>query len=337
MSPIKKELNILFNNWSDMFNRLFIKNETVEFPLSKITHLLRARILIADSANRLQSRYKIYRCLNSFFLVDFKNSKPDQVFSPYDEETNICAPFYINPIQKNERILELGTGCGLYGILAAQKYAQVTAVDINKKALSYARLNANINLDPMMIPPRYHALDLRTFLNQHQERYDLIIASLPYMPCPSSHQNKKIYADAGILGNEPLQHAINEALPFLTPQGRFKTYTMSLGDRSLAQLEKECLPVLESKGWSCKITRLYKEPLHFPTWYKNKFPITANDTADWLQELENKNCAYMHYLLMEIGFQLPKKREIELRGYNYSIPYRCAISVADTSDLASNN
>jgi len=323
MSSIKNELTLLFSNWPDIFNRLFIKNEAVEFPLSEVRHLLQARILTADANNCMQSHYKIYRRLNSFFLVDFKNLEPDQVFSPYDEETNICAPFYIDPIQKNERILELGTGCGLYGILAAQKYAQVTAIDINKKAIAYARRNAEINLDSTMIAPCYHVSDARAFFNQFSEQYDLIIASLPYMPCPPSHQNKKIYADAGMFGNEPLQRAIHAALHFLKPQGRFKTYTMSLGDRTIAQLEKECLPALESQGWSFKITRLYKDPPHFPTWYKKQFPIIANDTAEWLQILEDKHCAYMHYLLVEIGFQLPQKCEIELREYNYSIPYRC--------------
>jgi len=42
-------------------------------------------------------------------------------------------------------VLDLGTGCGVLGLLAARGGARVLATDINARALSFARFNARLN------------------------------------------------------------------------------------------------------------------------------------------------------------------------------------------------
>ena len=48
-------------------------------------------------------------------------------------------------VRAGERVLDMGTGCGVSAILAARAGAQVVAVDVNPKAIECARQNAERN------------------------------------------------------------------------------------------------------------------------------------------------------------------------------------------------
>jgi predicted nicotinamide N-methyase len=49
------------------------------------------------------------------------------------------------PVEKGQRILEIGSGLGLVGIVAASTGHDVTLTDYNADALNFARANAHIN------------------------------------------------------------------------------------------------------------------------------------------------------------------------------------------------
>lgn len=42
-------------------------------------------------------------------------------------------------------VLDMGTGCGILGIIAAKKASKVVAVDINPHAVRYAKENTELN------------------------------------------------------------------------------------------------------------------------------------------------------------------------------------------------
>ncbi len=48
-------------------------------------------------------------------------------------------------VEKGAQVLDIGTGCGLLGILAAEKADNVVAVDLNPYAVCCARENAALN------------------------------------------------------------------------------------------------------------------------------------------------------------------------------------------------
>lgn len=48
-------------------------------------------------------------------------------------------------VRENDRVLDMGTGCGVNGILAASKSRQVVAVDVNPIAVECAKGNAKRN------------------------------------------------------------------------------------------------------------------------------------------------------------------------------------------------
>ena len=77
---------------------------------------------------------------------------------------------------RNKTMLELGCGCGIISILAAQRGATVTATDINETALSALQENGNANEVSIEIikSDLFEKLQLKTF--------DYIVINPPYYP-----------------------------------------------------------------------------------------------------------------------------------------------------------
>jgi release factor glutamine methyltransferase len=81
-------------------------------------------------------------------------------------------------VRQGERVLELGTGCGLLAILAAEAGARVVATDINTVALACAKANALAHGVADRIDFRLGNL----FEPVKGERFDLVIFNPPYLP-----------------------------------------------------------------------------------------------------------------------------------------------------------
>lgn len=81
-------------------------------------------------------------------------------------------------VRKGERVLELGTGCGLLAILAAGAGARVVATDISPLAIACARKNAVSHGASDLIDFRLGKL----FEPVDGERFDLVIFNPPYLP-----------------------------------------------------------------------------------------------------------------------------------------------------------
>jgi release factor glutamine methyltransferase len=81
-------------------------------------------------------------------------------------------------VSKGERVLELGTGCGLLAILAARAGARVVATDISPLALACAGKNADAHGASNLIDFRLGKL----FEPVDGERFDLVIFNPPYLP-----------------------------------------------------------------------------------------------------------------------------------------------------------
>jgi ribosomal protein L3 glutamine methyltransferase len=123
-----------------------------------------------------------------------------------------------------ENVLDLCTGSGCLGILAARAFphAQVDAVDISKDALDVAARNvADYALEDRI---SLHKGDL--FKPLGGNRYDLIITNPPYvdaegmagLPRECRFEPKRAF-DGGADGLDIVRRILNEAGKHLTPQG----------------------------------------------------------------------------------------------------------------------
>jgi ribosomal protein L3 glutamine methyltransferase len=123
-----------------------------------------------------------------------------------------------------ETVLDLCTGSGCLGILAARAFpnAQIDAVDISKEALEVAAANvADYGLAGRM---KLHRGDL--FGPLGGRRYDLIITNPPYVDAAGMaglprecRTEPKLAFDGGADGLDIIRRILKEAARHLTPQG----------------------------------------------------------------------------------------------------------------------
>ena len=69
------------------------------------------------------------------FLVD------ENVYEPAEDSFLFAENL---DVKEGERVLDVGTGCGILGIIAAKKAGEVVAVDVNPYAVRCAKENARL-------------------------------------------------------------------------------------------------------------------------------------------------------------------------------------------------
>jgi len=122
-----------------------------------------------DSGYRPMQEFQnvVVECLGRRFVV------PGQVH-PIQPLT-LLQKSVLSEVSINDRVLDMGTGSGINGILAASKSSEVVAVDVNPFAVESAKKNAKFN---------HVSSRLKIFgsdLFQHVDgKFDLIIFDPPF-------------------------------------------------------------------------------------------------------------------------------------------------------------
>jgi release factor glutamine methyltransferase len=122
-------------------------------------------------------------------------------------------------VQEGTQVLDVGTGCGMLGILAAEKVGSVVAVDLNPYAISCAKENSALNNVRSKID--FIQADLFTALNA-EATFDLILFNAPYLPSEESEADSWIGRSwaGGANGRQVIDRFISEAPLHLNPYGR---------------------------------------------------------------------------------------------------------------------
>ena len=135
----------------------------------------------------------------------------------------------------DERVLDVGTGCGYHAILAALCGARVTATDVSARALGYARFNAALAgaeidfrrgslLEPVRGPRSdpADALDSADSSSAASERYDVVVSNPPFVITPEAARadGVRTYRDGGREGDSLLAELVGELGDVLAPGGR---------------------------------------------------------------------------------------------------------------------
>jgi len=104
---------------------------------------------------------------------------PGGVYKPAEDTFLLAENLHVN---SSETVLDMGTGCGLLAILAAEKAERVFAVDISPYAARCASANARLN----GVHDRIHVVcgDLFNPL-RNGVKFDVIIFNAPYLPSES--------------------------------------------------------------------------------------------------------------------------------------------------------
>lgn len=116
--------------------------------------------------------------------------------------------------QPHETVLDVGTGCGFYAVIAAKTAERVWATDVLPKCLACARQNAALN----GVAGRITFLQGSLFEPLRGLTFDLIVSTPPQLPALSDVDNP--LCEGGADGRRVLDALIGEAPTHLKEKGR---------------------------------------------------------------------------------------------------------------------
>ena len=165
----------------------------------------------------------------------------ENVYEPA-EDTFLLAENLV--VGEHDVVLDMGTGCGILGVLAAKRARKVVAVDVNPHAVRCAETNARLNgvVEKMDI----RRGDLFKPVRK-DEKFDVIIFNAPYLPSEAGEQKTWIGRAwaGGPTGRQLIDRFIFQAPSYLREGGRILLVqsTLSNVDETMRRLEGEGLRV----------------------------------------------------------------------------------------------
>ena len=192
-----------------------------------------------------------------------------------------------------DRVLDLGTGCGVQALHASRHARAVVATDVSERALGFARFNAGLNLGST------RRLDLRrgSLLDPVAgELFDLVVSNPPFVITPHDGAAGRAVADAlgayeyrdgGRAGDDLVRDLITSVGSVLAPGGtaqllgnwehrRGEPWTERVG----AWLDTAGLQAGGLDGWV--IQREVLDPAEYAeTWIRDGGTSPERDPAAW--------------------------------------------------------
>jgi release factor glutamine methyltransferase len=132
-------------------------------------------------------------------------------------------------VQKGAQVLDVGTGCGILGIVAAEKAGNVIALDLNPYALRCARQNSTLN--NVRSKMAFVRTSLLTAFGE-KVKFDLILFNAPYLPS-AEHEAETWLGRSwagGINGRQVIDRFISQAATRLNQGGRIQLMQSTLAN-----------------------------------------------------------------------------------------------------------
>ena len=148
-----------------------------------------------------------------------------EVYEPAEDSILLATNQRLEP---QSRVLDLGTGCGIQGIIAAKKHSKVVSTDINPFAVELAEKNASLNNVRDMMEFRLGDL----FEPVKGEIFDVILFNPPYLPRDPDERVgwlEKAW-DGGKSGRSLIDRCIDKAGNHLVVGGHLEIVQSSIAD-----------------------------------------------------------------------------------------------------------
>jgi len=206
--------------------------------------------------------------------------------------------------QPGQRVLDIGTGCGIHAILAALCGARVTATDTSARALAYARFNARmagVRLDlrqGSLLEPVLPSGDVQSAgVQVEPELFDVVVSNPPFVITASAVRRRVdfSYRDGGMPGDSLLAELIGELPRVLRAGGR----VWMLGNWEVRdEVAWDTGPRRWVEGRSLDawfIQREYLDPCRYVEMWLRDGGLTAADTeyedayAQWLTDFRDRD------------------------------------------------
>ncbi len=233
----------------------------------------------------------LYPVFGRFVFTDSVLAQVQPPGHVYELGADSYAITRVTPRKKCLKTLDLCTGSGIHAILSGAHCDDVVAVDINPRAVAYARLNAHMNGVKMQV------FEGDLFEPIPDGPYDLITMNPPFVPSPD--QSIPIHRSPGETGEE-VSSKVVAALPrYLAEDGLFSMVLDYPVLKTSTYLERLSNWLGQSHGWGIAV-------LDFGTVPREKYILNQLDfNAGW-EGFEERFAAYLDSYerlgIAEVGF-----------------------------------
>jgi release factor glutamine methyltransferase len=174
------------------------------------------------------------------FYSDCDFNVPDTVYEPAEDSFLFADNLEVGEM---DVVVDIGTGCGILGIIAAKKARKVLAIDVNPHALRCAKENARLN----------RVADKMSFVRGNLlqpikigQKFDAITFNPPYLPVKNEDRSWLSCAwSGGTDGRQVIDRFLDEAPKYLQSRGQILLMQSSLAgiDKTLQSLAKRGMDV----------------------------------------------------------------------------------------------
>lgn len=287
---IRKSLEYLYKKLPNYYLRVFIKGEKVRSSSIDFQPLLDTG-LIEKSNNYFFSKYSIYPIKNCFILTDqFSNRNLDRVFPISDDESGFLARKLI--VKENEIGIDIGTGSGIYAVVAAQKAKKIFAIDINLKVIEYVRFNALLN----GVEDKVEFILGDTYDDLTNEKFDFIVSDPPVVPTPRN-ANFWLHSNGGPEGTNVLGKIFDGLASHIKKGTRLQMVSLSLENGASPTIINFINKHFRKLKYKIELTELYGGPL------KNLDPLckifeSERYFEEWKALFKKKEYNQLHYFYL---------------------------------------
>lgn len=186
--------------------------------------------LLSHENGHYASNADLFPCMDRIFATDHHFSpmfRKDHVY-PLGYDSYMLARGIIP--HPSRLTLDLCTGSGVQAITAAGFSEKVIGVDVNPRALNFARFNALLNQ-----VENVEFVKGNLYEAVQEERFDLILANPPFVPAP---EQKLYFRDGGETGEKILEKIVEGIPKFLNDGGYAQIVTVMVFMKNSLYTEK---------------------------------------------------------------------------------------------------
>jgi HemK-related putative methylase len=205
--PPNSTFGILFNLF---FLGLSINTKSLEqlFSGINISYLIKINLLEIIGKKDIRSKILLTPYKNFYFASDFILQQEDRAIEKKEQKYEYVYPVSLDSVTLSEsclkksfdKVLDVGCGSGVLGIIASFNSKQVVGIDINPRAVNFSRFNALLNKAGNC---RFLCGDLYNPVKN--EKFDLILSNPPY---EIALIKSSLFQDGGKLGYDTLKKVI---------------------------------------------------------------------------------------------------------------------------------
>jgi carbamoyltransferase len=293
-----------------------------------VEDFLERKFLMATSGGRVKALADLYPCLGLTVLTDPVFATDFHPQHVYQLGTDSYVLARVTPRRAGQSALDLCTGSGVHALLAARHHQQVVGVDLNPRALEFARFNAHLN--GRSEQTQFLQGDL--YEPVRGRKFDLITANPPFVPTPDT--SLSLHRGLGERGEEVSQRIVEGLAEHLAQGGTLSMvldYPIFDDSTYLERLNRwirggtQATPV---PGWGVAVINFLNESCE--DYIRNH--VDAGLASDFFSKAHEYVLSYQRLGIQAIGFANVFVRRLPHHHPGYSVIRQMPLPVGEMAE-----